>query len=177
MKKILANDPKLAEALEKKRDEPSLLRSLMNPSYREYLKIVKDFAILLVYYSTRAYEFVRKATDNALPHINSVRNWQRVYDTSPGFNKSIIPATRAKIQEAAARGTKLKFSLQLDGMYINSTIERDQNGNTYGFVDTGNTEPNQSTEPKKKNSQGSVGFLSEYRQRPLEGSCGVLFYK
>lgn len=77
------------------------------------------------------YNFVRKSFDNALPHINKVRNWQSRFDTPLGFNKTIIHAIKSKIQQELDKGKKLKFSLQVDSMYINSTIELDQSGNTY----------------------------------------------
>lgn len=123
--------------MKKKKEEPSLLKSLANPSLMEYSKIIRDFACSLSFLSTRAYNFVRKEFGNKLPHINTIRSWQKKVDGSPGFNKSIIPTIQTKISEAAKKGKKLKFSLQLDGMYINSTLEADKNGKIYGFVDYG----------------------------------------
>lgn len=128
----------------------------MNPTYREYPQIIKDFAIQLSYHSTKAYNFVRKATENALPHINTVRSWQARFETPPGFNKSIIPAIKSKINQELIKGRKLKFSLQMDGMYINSTIQRDQKGNTYGFVNDGSEEE---TESMPKIAKEALVFL------------------
>lgn len=136
----MAKDSKLAEALKQQNEQPTLLKSLANSSVTKCNKIIRDFASSLSFLSTRAYNFVRKEFKNALPHINTIRKWQGKMDGSPGFNKSVIPTIQKKISDAAKRGKRLKFSLQVDGMHINSTLEADQSGNVYGFEDLGNFE-------------------------------------
>lgn len=91
----------------------------------------------LAFCSVKAYNFVRDSFEKKLPHIRTIQEWQKIYDGKPGFNRWAIPAIKNKIDEADKSGNKLKFALNIDGMYINSIIECDNNGKHYGYVDYG----------------------------------------
>lgn len=134
---------------------------------KEYPKSIRDFAVRLYIRSPSAYNFVRESFNKNLPHKSTIQNWQQKIDGSPGFNKAIIPAIKSKILEASENGKKLKFSLQLDGMYIHSTLEGRSNGRVYGYEDlgTGGLETDQNNEEPKVAKEALVFLVNAINDR------------
>jgi hypothetical protein len=56
------------------------------PSTAQYAPEIRVFASTLQFYSTKAYEYVRKTFSKALPDVSTVRNWFSNIDGSPGVN-------------------------------------------------------------------------------------------
>lgn len=48
---------------------------------------LKKFAVTLQYYSTKAYNFVRKQFLNVLPHPRTLSKWYHIINGEPGFTK------------------------------------------------------------------------------------------
>lgn len=46
---------------------------------------MRKFAITLQFYSSRAYDYVRKSSKNVLPHQKTITKWYKVINGNPGF--------------------------------------------------------------------------------------------
>jgi len=54
----------------------------------EFSNELKKFAVTLQYYSSRAYNFVRKQFSNVLPHPRTLNKcWYHVINGEPGFTR------------------------------------------------------------------------------------------
>lgn len=97
---------------------------------------LKKFAATLQFYSTKAYEYVRKTFLNVLPHPQTIRKWYSAIESKPGITLEALKTVKAKIYEAAANEKILYFSLTIDDMSIRESIE--YVGDKYfGYVDYG----------------------------------------
>ena len=56
-----------------------------------------SFALTLKFYSTKAYDYVRKSFDLGLPHVSVIRSWYSSIDGEPGFTKDALTALKAKV--------------------------------------------------------------------------------
>ena len=54
---------------------------------RKYSPLLKSFVITLQFYSTKAYNFVRKTFSLALPHHRQIRKWYSKVPADPGFTE------------------------------------------------------------------------------------------
>lgn len=54
---------------------------------RKYSPLLKSFALTLQFYSTKAYNFVRKTFGLALPHQRHIRKWYSKIPANPGFQE------------------------------------------------------------------------------------------
>ena len=103
----------------------------------KYLPDIKSFALTLQFYSSKAYEFVRKTFDLALPHQAQIRKWYGKVAAQPGFTQPVFQALKLKVEEAEKDGKQVICSLMLDEMAIKKHVSWD--GNKYhGYVDIGN---------------------------------------
>ena len=59
---------------------------------------LRSFALTLQFYSSKAYGFVRKSFQFALPHPSQVRRWYSYVQAEPGFTKPAFQALKAKIE-------------------------------------------------------------------------------
>ena len=101
-----------------------------------YSPELRAFAITLKFYSTKAYNFVRKSFNLGLPHQSVIRSWYNVIDGDPGFTKPVFSALKVKVESARKNGENVICSLMLDEMAIRKHVEWD--GNKFcGFVDIG----------------------------------------
>jgi hypothetical protein len=75
---------------------------------------LKKFAMNLNFYSNAAYTGVRRALKNILPHINTLKNWYRGIDGSPGFTIESIKAIKQRVQEESAKGNTIVVALSQD---------------------------------------------------------------
>lgn len=137
--KILQENPDLLEALNKKRNEPSLLNSLTkNTLKKEYNQELRSFSMCLAFYSTRAYKFVRSELNDILPHISTIRRWHQKVDGSPGFTLSAIPIIKQKIKAALEKQKTLTFSLIMDEVHLAHKLQTDKgDGRNWGYEDYG----------------------------------------
>ncbi|KYN20001.1 THAP domain-containing protein 9, partial [Trachymyrmex cornetzi] len=95
---------------------------------------LKNFAATLQFYSTKAYEYVRKTFLNILPHPQTIRRWYASIDCKPGITTEALKTIQAKIHEAASDSKTLNFSLTIDDMSIRQYTEL-VNDQYYGYVD------------------------------------------
>lgn len=98
---------------------------------RTYPPELRKFAITLQFYSSRAYDYVRKIWSNLLPHPSTIRNWYTVVDGRPGFLKESFEAIRQQNAKSP-----LFLNIVINEMAIRSQIIF-ENNRFYGCVDLG----------------------------------------
>lgn len=105
-------------------------------SKESYHPILRSFALTLQFYSTKAYNYVRKTFGLGLPHITTIRKWYSAVDGEPGFTEEVFASLERKSNEAKDKGEQILCSLLVDEMAIRKEME--WNGHKYvGFVDIG----------------------------------------
>lgn len=111
-----------------------MLKELVNDAPpKEYSQDVKDFACTLMFYSPRAYDFVRNSFQ--LPCVSSIRRWTSNVKALPGFTKEAFDFLKQKCQ--VEHDDNFCFaSLVIDGMSIQEHVEFDNSiKRTIGYVD------------------------------------------
>lgn len=104
---------------------------------RMYSPEIKSFALTLQFYSAKAYSFVRKTFNLALPSHSQIRRWYSKIPADPGFTRPSFNALKLKVEEAKKKGNEVLCSLMLDEMAIKKHVSWD--GKKYrGYVDIGN---------------------------------------
>ena len=104
---------------------------------RRYTTEIKQFAMTLHYYSSKAYEFVRKIF--ALPHSSSVRTWAASVDCEPGYLMNVIQLLGKALQEKKWISDVV---LVVDGMKLHSEAVWDPKAWKFvGNVDYGTALP------------------------------------
>ena len=117
----------------------------------KYPAQLQSFALTLQFYSAKAYEFVRKAFNLALPHQAQIRRWYGKIPAQPGFTKPAFDAIKAKVETAAVEGNRVVIALMLDEMSIRKQVT--WNGTNYsGYVDLGNGAELDDTAPLAKDA-------------------------
>ena len=102
----------------------------------KYSPELKAFALTLQFYSTKAYNFVRKTFNLALPHPVQIRKWYSKIPAEPGFTE---PAFKALELKANGTEEKVVCSLMIDEMAIRKDVSWD--GKKFrGYVDLGNAD-------------------------------------
>ena len=61
---------------------------------------LRSFAMTLKFYSTKAYNYVRKSFDLGLPHPTVIQSWYSSTNGEPGFTKNALAALKAKVLAA-----------------------------------------------------------------------------
>ena len=121
-------------------------RLLGAQSQTEYHPTLKVLALTLQFYSTKAYEYVRKTFGLGLPSVSTIRRWLRSVDGSAGFNEEALLSLERKVNEAKFNGKEVLCSLMIDEMSIKKHLEFYGN-KTVGFVDIGSGITDDSTPP------------------------------
>ena len=104
---------------------------------RVYTPELKSFALTLQFYSSKAYSFLRKTFNLALPSQSQIRRWYSKIPADPGFTEPAFNALKLKAEEAKENGKEVLCSLMLDEMSIKKHVSWD--GHKYqGYVDLGN---------------------------------------
>eukprot|EP00794_Sanderia_malayensis_P003866 gene3866-4408_t len=98
---------------------------------------IKSFALTLQFYSSKAYNFVRKTFDLAWPHPAQIRKWYTKVPAEPGFTEPSFEAIRCKVTNEEKLGTKIICALMLDEMSIKKHNAWD-GAKFRGYVDIGN---------------------------------------
>ncbi|KAJ8963983.1 hypothetical protein NQ317_006928 [Molorchus minor] len=110
----------------------NILRRQLQSKNRKYLPGLRAFALTLHFYSSNAYNYVRRQFNNLLPHPETIRQWYAVLDGRPGFTKEAFEAIRVK-QES----DKVIINLVIDEISIHQQIQW-QGGQYHGYVEFGN---------------------------------------
>ena len=63
-----------------------------------YTPKLRSFALTLHYYSTRAYEYVRKTFDTCLPHPRTISRWYNGIDGEPGISEEALKAIKLRVE-------------------------------------------------------------------------------
>ena len=109
-----------------------------NPSTALYPPELRIFASTLQFYSTKAYEYVRKTFSKALPHISTVRKWFSNLDGSPGFSEQAFNLLKQKVEKSKSANKPVLVSVMLDDMSLRKQIQYDQKQSSLnGFEDLG----------------------------------------
>ncbi|CAB4041035.1 THAP domain-containing 9, partial, partial [Paramuricea clavata] len=97
---------------------------------------LRSFAMTLKFYSTKAYNYVRKSFDLGLPHVSVIRSWYSSMNGEPGFTKNALAALKVKVLAAKENRQEVVCALMLDEMSIRKHVEWD--GKQFrGYVDLG----------------------------------------
>ena len=97
---------------------------------------LRSFALTLKFYSTKAYNYVRKSFNLGLPHVSVIRSWYKSMNGEPGFTEDALTALKAKVLAAKRDNQEVVCALMLDEMSIRKHVEWD--GKQFrGFVDLG----------------------------------------
>ena len=107
-------------------------------SSKQYPPELQSFATTLQFYSTKAYEFVRKTFLKALPHVATVRSWFSSIHCGPGFSKQAFQLLEQKVDNQQRQGIQVFVAVTLDEMSLKKQIDYDQKASQFvGFVDIG----------------------------------------
>lgn len=112
----------------------------------KYSPLVRQLALSLHFYSSRAYEFVRKEFNTVLPHSRTLSKWYAHIDANPSFTKESLKMLSLKQKNS---NYPIICSLMMDEMSIRQHLEYDGTS-YYGRVDLGNNLNTDSLEMAKE---------------------------
>ena len=114
----------------------------------KYSPQLKSFALTLQFYSAKAYDFVRKTFNLALPHPVQIGKWYTKVPAEPGFTEPSFQALSQRVKNA---GKKVICSLMIDEMAIKKHVSWD--GKKFrGYVDLGNDVKDDDSAPIAKDA-------------------------
>ena len=119
-----------------------IMKRMMSNKHRgkvtreQYPPVLRAFALTLQFYSTKAYKYVRKSFDLALPHPTVIRKWYSGINGEPGFTQEAFTALQCKVKEAQATKMEIPCALMLDEMAIRKHVSWDGK-KVRGYVDIG----------------------------------------
>ena len=100
-----------------------------------YIPQLRSFALMLQFYSMKAYQFVRETFNYALSHPTQIRRWYSRIQVDPGFTEAAFKALKVK----ASQQSQLICALMMDEMAIKKAVMWD--GNIYrGYIEMGSDE-------------------------------------
>lgn len=102
-------------------------------STSKYSPALRSFALTLHYYSSKAYNYVRKVFNLCLPHPHTIEKWYRCINGKPGFTAESLNALKLI---AGKSRTPLYCCLIIDEMAIKKKVEWDGK-KFHGYVDFG----------------------------------------
>lgn len=92
-------------------------------SRKSYPEQLRTFALTLQFYSTKAYNYVRKHFNLALPHVSTIRRWFQNINGYPGFTAEAFSALQARASCLSCNGEELLCSLMIDEMSVRKHVE------------------------------------------------------
>lgn len=113
-------------------------RRLKKHSRHKYTPQLRKFALTLQFYSSSAYNYVRRVWGNLLPHPSTIRKWYTIVDGKPGFSKEAFSAIGMK-----SKFSSVHVNIVIDEMSIRSQILFDKK-KFYGGVNLGSQLPQKS---------------------------------
>ena len=106
------------------------------PTRASYPDELKSFALTLSFYSIKAYNYVRKTFQLALPHPSTLRTWYRAMNGQPGFTEEAFAALSIRVEEERKEQRQVVCALVFDELAIRKHVEWD--GKKFaGYVDVG----------------------------------------
>ncbi len=104
-------------------------------SRKKFPAELRVFALTLQFYSTKAYNYVHKKFDLALPCILTICDWYSCINGGPGFTAEAFHTLKKKVNEEKSAGRHVLYSL-LNEVHIKKSVE--WNGKRYvGYIDLG----------------------------------------
>ena len=95
---------------------------------------LKNFALSLHFYSSKAYDFVRSQFSNCLPHPKTLSRWYSCTNGNPGFQNDVFDVL--KNMASNRQGSPLLCTMMLDEVAIRRQLDWD--GKKFvGYVDLG----------------------------------------
>ena len=98
-----------------------------------YSNLIKRFSMTLMFYSPRAYDFIRQYF--SLPHPRTLQMWSGSIDCQPGFLKNVLDALTANVKDCpdAADATLIMDAMSIKkDIIFNKHLDMNE-----GFVDYG----------------------------------------
>ena len=80
----------------------------------EYPEELGIFALTLNFYSSSAYDYVRKTFANCLPHTKTLQKWYKSVDGSPEYTRESLHAIEIKVKECRKEYKVLVCCLMMD---------------------------------------------------------------
>ena len=109
----------------------------ISPCGRRYTDDIKEFALTLHYYSSKAYEYVRSIIP--LPNPSLIRKWSSSVNCKPGFLQEAFQSLQSEVEEIPL---KKDCCLIIDAMSIRKQTLWDAKKEQYsGFVNYGPIQP------------------------------------
>ncbi len=109
--------------------------SLLNCKYSKELQV---FAATLLFYSPKAYNYVRETFSKALPHETTVRRWFSNVDGTPGFSEPAFQLLEDRVAKGNLINKQVLVSLMLDETSVKKQVDYDAHSGTYkGCVNMG----------------------------------------
>lgn len=97
---------------------------------------LRSFAMTLQFYSSKAYDYVRKTFGLALPSPSVIRTWLNGIDCQPGFTSCAFDSLKSIAQKNKEKNEDTLCSLVMDEMSIRKQIDF-IGQKTWGYVDVG----------------------------------------
>ncbi|CAH1974406.1 unnamed protein product [Acanthoscelides obtectus] len=100
-----------------------LFRQLKKGKSNKYSPELRCFALTLNFYSSSAYNYVRKIFGkNVLPHPHTLSKWYSVLDRTPGYSAEALRAIKIKVDVDKQKGKQLVGALMMEEMYIRQHV-------------------------------------------------------
>ena len=113
--------------------------SIQGTSVAEYPPELQVFATTLQFYSTKAYNYVRRTFLKALPHVATIQKWFSNLNSGPGFSTHAFEMLEEKVEKLRKEGQQTIVSVMLDEMSLRKQIDFDDKTSQFiCFVDIGN---------------------------------------
>lgn len=100
---------------------------------KRYSPEMRQFALMLHYYSPTGYNYVRDKFMSCLPCDQTIRNWYRTVDGEPGYSDSALNALQTLQQQTPYQ---IVGCLSVDGMHLRKHLQCN-GSSTVGYVDFG----------------------------------------
>ena len=100
-------------------------------SSKQYSPELREFALTLHFYSTAAYNYVRRKFNTCLPHPKTISKWYCTVNGKPGLCSEALDNIKVRVENAKY---PLIGALMFDGMHIKQNIHKG-GGIFKGFVD------------------------------------------
>lgn len=130
---------------------------------KKYSPEIRQFALSLHFFSSKAYEYVRKEFNTILPHSRTLCKWYSHVNASPGFTEEALKTLTIKTKNSKH---PIYCALLMDEMAIRQHLEYD--GETYhGRVDLGNGLSSDSLEVAKECFVFMLVGVNEHWKLPI----------
>lgn len=97
--------------------------STRSHKFKKFPPELQNFASSLHFYSPKAYEYVRKAFMNILPHESTIRSWHTNVHGFPGICKPALEFLKEKVKNAREKNEIILCSLIIDEVAIRKKVE------------------------------------------------------